>query len=304
MLDLSDQASLPSTSDGPIPGSRGAGRKDDGIISLALPPTDLHNVGDGDSAYAQGAVEELLQARGSIPPSEGLEFEQDVGWESDRRVMNREGSGSKVGEIFEEELSHNESCNTPPSRSQRLRSRARAPKTGRELSNTTLRPLDYNTVPTRAPQQVRSSRPQQNSMPGQPNVDKRPQSCSPRSHSPGTTARDRTNINYEHSLGMSCQITNFTLCTIPNGSSIVTAIVRHCDLNGFLDPVAQGHKVLGEQGKVIRITQLSPGSWMLLGYRCNDSTLDLCNRGGLNKEWMSSSHNNAASHGTDHSDDN
>ncbi|KAF1936690.1 hypothetical protein EJ02DRAFT_76818 [Clathrospora elynae] len=51
------------------------------------------------------------------------------------------------------------------------------------------------------------------------------------------------------------------------------------------------------------MTQLSPGSWMLLGYRCNDGALDLCNLGGLNAEWMISSHNDAASHGTDHSDD-
>jgi hypothetical protein len=102
---------------------------------------------------------------------------------------------------------------------------------------------------------------------------------------------------------MSCQITDLTLCTVPNGSSIVTAIVRHRDSNWSRDPVALGHKFLGEQGKVIRMTQLSPGSWMLLGYQCNDGALDLCNRGGLNAEWMSSSHSDAASHGTDHSDD-
>jgi hypothetical protein len=68
--------------------------------------------------------------------------------------------------------------------------------------------------------------------------------------------------------------------------------------------VALGHKVLGKQGKVIRMTQLSPDSWVLLGYRCNKRAIDLCSRGSLNAEWMSSSHNDAASHGTDYSDDN
>jgi hypothetical protein len=98
---------------------------------------------------------------------------------------------------------------------------------------------------------------------------------------------------------MSCQVTDLTLCTIPNDSSIVTAIVRHRDLNWYLDPVALSYKFLGEQGKVIRMIQLSPGSWMLLGYRCNDGALNLRNRGGQNAEWMSSPY----SHGMDPSDE-
>ncbi|KAF1937089.1 hypothetical protein EJ02DRAFT_515423 [Clathrospora elynae] len=141
LLDPSDQASRPSTSDGPIPGPLGAGHKDDGTISLALPPTDLRDVEDGDGAYVQGAVEEL-QARGSITSSERLELKQDVSRESDRRVINRQGSGNKVGEIFGEELSHNEAGNIPPLTSQRRRCRAWAPEMGCKPSNTALRPLD------------------------------------------------------------------------------------------------------------------------------------------------------------------
>jgi hypothetical protein len=82
----------------------------------------------------------------------------------------------------------------------------------------------------------------------------------------------------------------------------MAATVRYRDSNRSLDPVTLGHKFFGEQGKVIRITQLSPGSWMLLGYRCDDGALGLRNRGGLNAEWMSSPHSDAASHETDHSD--
>jgi hypothetical protein len=202
-----------SAGDGPIPSPLGAGREGDGAMSLVLPLTDLRDVEDGDSAYVQGTVKELLQARRSSPPSEGMEGEQDVGWESDRRVMNRQGSGSKVGENFEAELSHNnEACNTPPAKSPRRRRRAWALDTEREPSSTALRPLDCNTVPMRAWQQVRSSQPQQKSIPRQPDIDKGPQSCSPRSHSPGTTAGDGTNINHESGLGMSCQITDLMLC--------------------------------------------------------------------------------------------
>ena len=102
---------------------------------------------------------------------------------------------------------------------------------------------------------------------------------------------------------MSGEITNLTLYTIPNGSLIVAATVRCRDSNLSLDPVALGHKFFGKQGKVIRMTQLSPDSWMLLGYWFNDSVLSFCNRGGSNAEWMSSSHNDVASHGTDNLDD-
>jgi hypothetical protein len=34
---------------------------------------------------------------------------------------------------------------------------------------------------------------------------------------------------------------------------------------------------------------------MLLGYRCKDGALDLCNHRGLNAEWISSSHNDPTS---------
>jgi hypothetical protein len=43
---------------------------------------------------------------------------------------------------------------------------------------------------------------------------------------------------------------------------------------------------------------------MLLRYRCKEGALDLRNHRGLNAEWISSSHNDPTSHGTDHSDDN
>jgi hypothetical protein len=304
LLDPSDEASRPSSSDGTIPGPLGADRKEDGTTSLTLPPTDFRDVEDGDGACVQGANEELLQARRSITPSERLQFEQDVGQESNRRATNRQDSGSKVGEVFEEEHSHNEASSIPPSRLQRRRRRTWTPEMGRKPSNNSLRPLDYNTVPTRAPQGSRMSQPQKKFKSERRDTDKGPQTCFQRSNTPGTTADDETNIDYESGLRMSCQITDLTLSAIPDGSSVVTAILRHHDSNCSLDLVALGHKVLGEQGKVIRITQLSPDSWVLLGYRCNKRAIDLCNRGSLNAEWMSSSHNDAASHGTDHSDDN
>ncbi|CAN9379570.1 unnamed protein product [Alternaria alternata] len=70
----------------------------------------------------------------------------------------------------------------------------------------------------------------------------------------------------------------------------------------YLEVVALGRKVLGEQGKVIRMTQMSPDSWVLLGYRCNSSVLDLCNRRSPNTEWVNGFHNDAATYEMDYSD--
>jgi hypothetical protein len=101
---------------------------------------------------------------------------------------------------------------------------------------------------------------------------------------------------------MSGQITDLTLCTIPNGSSVVTAMLRPHKSDSYLDVVALGRKVLGEQGNVIRMTQMSSDSWVLLGYRCNDSSLDPCNRRSPNAEWINGLHNDAATYKMDHSD--
>jgi hypothetical protein len=256
LLNPSGQASRSRPSDGPISDRLGASHKGDGAVSLVLSPSNLRDEEHEHDAHVQRTVAKLLQSRRSISPFGGIEGEQDVIRDANMRKMNRQGSFGKVRESFEDEISH----------------------------NTALRPLDCNTVPTRTQQQGRLSQPRQTSMPGRPRINKRPRSCSPQSSSSGRTAGDGTSINYGPSLDKTCQITDLTLCAIPNGSSIVTAILRHGDSNWSPNLVALDHKFLGEQGKVIRITQLSPGSWMLLGYRCDDGALDLCNRRGLNAE--------------------
>ncbi|KAF2184246.1 hypothetical protein K469DRAFT_579566, partial [Zopfia rhizophila CBS 207.26] len=300
LLDLSSQASRFRTSEGPISGPLGTDHRSDGGVSLVSPLSDLCGEGDvDDAAYVQGTVEELVQSsRESISPFEGLEGDQDVGRNFDRREMNGQGSGSKVWERLGDELRYNnEVFGIPLAKRRRRRRKDWASKRKRGLSNTAPRPQDRNTVPTRAQRQVRSSQPQHNSMPPWPGIDNRPRSRFLRSFSPGTTTSDGA------SLDLSYQITDLTLCAIPSGSSIVKAIVRYRDSNLSLDPVALGRKFLGGEGEVIHMTQLSPDSWMLLGYRYNDDASGLCTRGSLNADWMRSSHSNAANHETDHSDD-
>jgi hypothetical protein len=304
LLDLSGQSSCFRVSDSPIPGPLSAAHEGDGGVSQVLPLADLRDEEDDDDAYVQGTIEELLQARSSIPPSEEMEGEQDVGRDSDRREMNRQGSGSKVGEGFEKELSHNtETYSVPSAKSRRRRRRNCAPVRGCGLSNIAVRPRDCNTVLTRTKQQVGSSQPHQKAMPGRPKTDKGPQPSSSRSSSPSTTAGDKNNIKCGPSLDNSCQMTDITLYAIPNCFSIVSAVVHYWASNQFLDLIALSHKYFGEQGKFIRMTQLSPDSWELLGYRCDDNAPDLCNRGSLNVDRVSNSYSDAAGYGTDHSDD-
>jgi hypothetical protein len=91
------------------------------------------------------------------------------------RNMNQQGSFSKVRESSKDEISHNnKELGIPPANPQRRVIRDSAPERKRGLSNTALRPLDGNTVPTRTQQQVRLSQPQQTSMPGRPRINIRP----------------------------------------------------------------------------------------------------------------------------------
>ena len=130
----------------------------------------------------------------------------------------------------------------------------------RKPSNTSPRPLDYDTVPARASQRVKLSQPQRKPVPEGRNTDQRSRNCSLGSGTLGTTADHRTDTDYRCDLSISCQITDLTLCTIPNDSSVVTAMLRPHRSDSYLDVVALSRKVLSEQGKVIRMTQMSPDS--------------------------------------------
>ncbi|EOA87835.1 uncharacterized protein SETTUDRAFT_161052 [Exserohilum turcica Et28A] len=291
------------TRESSILSSSNSGHEEYCTTSLAQPTTDFYGAEHRGGTYIQRSVEERLQARRSIALSERLESEEDIGQESGRDVVNRQSCGRKTGEIVRKRLSRNGSCIIPSSRSQRPRRRAWTSEMGRGKSDTALRSVDYNTAPTEPPQQVRLTQLHQSPISERLNTDKGSQSYLSASNSPGATAEDVINVDYRSGFSMSCQITDLTLCAIPNDSSVVSAILRHCDPSGLLDLVALGHKVLGEQGKVIRMIQLSPDSWVLLGYRCNSSGADLCNRGGLKANWISSAHDDVASHGTDRSKD-
>jgi len=155
-------------------------------------------------------------------------------------------------------------------------------------------------MPTRKSRNVTPSQLRQLSSPRSDNAS---QSCFPRTASPRMKARGRT-TTVRPSANMAYQITDLTHCHMPEDSSILTAVVRSAS-NLSLSPIVPEHELLGDKGKVIRIMQLSPDSWMLLEYP-HDSISSTSTRESTtpdNAEWVSSSRNDAASDDTDHSND-
>ncbi|KAF1973467.1 hypothetical protein BU23DRAFT_131519 [Bimuria novae-zelandiae CBS 107.79] len=262
----------------PSPGSLGSNGKGDVAGTPDQLPNNLEENSD-DSAYVRGTVEELLQSpRRSTSPFKGIEDEQDIDRNSDRREKKRKGSGNKVGgNLHESNQVDKVSCRLSAKTSQR-RKRSDHPvqEKGHGPSRTALRPRGSGTMPTRVPRQVASSQPRQ---PHRLSTGSVTRSRSPRTSASGTKAGDGTNIHSRPSLDMSYQITDLTLCPVPKGSSIVTATVRYRDSKLSLDPVAPNHKLLGREGKVICMTQLSTDSWMLVGYRYDDVVPSACSRG-------------------------
>jgi hypothetical protein len=265
-------------------------------------PSDFHTEhNDGDSAHGRIASEGLLHSlRGSVSPSEGTAGEQYISPDSEGRGDDMEGSGGEFGERHGVLNQDDGLFPRSSAKTSQPRKRSNRPLEGKRhgSSRTTLR--RQSPMQTRASRQGTSSQPQPLY---RPPMDKRPLSCSPRALSPGTKAGGETNINHRPSVDMSYQITDLTLSAVPNSSSIVTAVIRYHDSKRPLDPTALGPRFLGGDGKVIRITQLSPDSWMLLGYRYGDDASGPCTGRGLKVDWMSEPHSDAANHETNSLDD-
>jgi hypothetical protein len=160
------------------------------------------------------------------------------------------------------------------------------------LSRTTRRPRNSSTM-LRASRQIT---PSQTQPPYWPVIDEEFRSCSPQISSWGRNTGNKLNINHRHSVEMACQKTDLTLCAVPNGSSIVTAVICYRDSKWPLDPAVLGPKFLGRNSKVIRMTQLSLNSWTLLGYRYDDDASGPCTGRSLKADWTGESYSDATTH--------
>ncbi|ORY01889.1 hypothetical protein BCR34DRAFT_605748 [Clohesyomyces aquaticus] len=264
--------------------------KRDGAGTPRPSPSDLHDEEDGgDRAHSRRTGEELLHSlRGPISASGEIAGEQEFGLDLGRRWGNLPGED---GESHEGEPDQDGESSRPLAKRRKRRNPPLSEKRYSLLQNA-LRPSTMSTSPLR---QISASQPQQLF---QTRIDKGPRFCSPRTSSSGTKPGD-----YGPNLDMSYTITDLTLCAVPDGSSIVTAIVRHHDSRCSLDLAALGHEFFGQEGKVMRMTQLSPDSWMLLGYRYEDSAEGPCTLGRSKADWMMGSQSDVANHETDQSDD-
>jgi hypothetical protein len=78
------------------------------------------------------------------------------------------------------------------------------------------------------------------------------------------------NINDGPSDNMAYEIADISLYPVPQGSSVVTAIIRDSESKLPPNSMSLYPSILGERGQVIRMTQVSLDSWLLLGYRYGD----------------------------------
>jgi hypothetical protein len=112
----------------------------------------------------------------------------------------------------------------------------------------------------------------------------------------------RTSRSHRPSANMAYQVTDLTHWHVPEGSSIVPATVRCSESNLSLNPTTLYRELLGGEGKVIRMMQLSSDSWMLLGFRYSDGASGAYNRKGptlLDADCTSSPPSDAASDSTE-----
>lgn len=111
--------------------------------------------------------------------------------------------------------------------------------------------------------------------PPMPRTESALQTCSPQRQSPKSKAGGSHD---QMGAKMSYEITDLTHNQVPTGSSVVTMIVRCTESNLPLHPVALHRGLFGSEGELIRMKQLSPESWMLVGHRRDDVALNTCSR--------------------------
>ncbi|KAF2817575.1 uncharacterized protein BDZ99DRAFT_19149 [Mytilinidion resinicola] len=132
-----------------------------------------------------------------------------------------------------------------------------------------------------------------------PRTDSVTRSGSPQTSSPRAKARDGLSANTAY------QIADVTLYPVPKALSIVTAIVRCNESKLPLDLRELGTSILGEKGQIIRITQVSQDSWLLLGCRYDDGASDSHPRRSwamLSADQKSNPHSDAANYDANHAD--
>ena len=216
---------------------------DAGVDELLQPPRQ--NV-----TYTGGQGDQAIYPRSEMPAVYGT----DRGG-SDEAEEDQSGERSHV-DVFDRPVRGTFERSNHIGRPSRMR--------GRSRSRSSLRSSRRNRMPAGTLPSIALSRFHQPSI---PRTESALQTGSPQRQSPKSKASDSHN---QIGTKIAYEITDLTHSQVPKGSSVVTMIVRCTESNLTLHPIALQHRLFGSGVKMIRMTQLSPDSWMLVGYRSNN----------------------------------
>jgi hypothetical protein len=102
---------------------------------------------------------------------------------------------------------------------------------------------------------------------------------------------------------MAYQIADISLYPVPQGSSVVTEIIRDSESKLPPNSMSLYPSILGERGQVIRMNRVSLDSWLLLGYRYGDVAYTRGSSTLRNADRMSSFRRDAASYDSNYPED-
>jgi hypothetical protein len=250
----------------PRPGLLYCGNEDNRARTPCQSLNDLPDEEDRGFNAHVGETAELSHLLGrSTSPFKDIADEQAISPNLDGRRKNRKDGGENVRQSLEDEPSkNNDIARGALAKPHQRRDGDWGLKKQRGLLRHTLNSHDCKTNPTKT--WLREPSIQSQQLPNPSTESASP--CPPQTHFPETKARDGPSL------------TDLTLCPVPKGSAIVTATVRCRNLNMSLNLVALDYKLLGGEGKIIRIAQLSsPDLWIIIGYRDNNNAPSPCGHG-------------------------
>ncbi|KAF2193642.1 hypothetical protein K469DRAFT_239852 [Zopfia rhizophila CBS 207.26] len=304
--DCGSQISSLRTSNDPNPGFPDSGSKGNSADIPDLPRSGLlDSVNGADGEHDEHRLDkELLEPlRQSISPSRRMEGDRHVSPDFYVGEDKNDGGDGEVGESDEDELNCDED---EPRRASAVTFQQRKPsnrllqESRRGPLRTGLKHQSQSTMPARTLRQPKSSPSRRHS---RTQADTVTRSGSVRTSSPGTRVAHDRSIDYRQSNRVDHRVTDIALCQVPKCTTLVTAIVRCNDRTSQLSlkQLTIVHDIIGDAGQLLRMTQVTSDSWLLVGCRYNHQDAPNVR---ASRSWMQprSPHGKGASYGAVDSD--
>ena len=264
------------TSNDPNTSNLDGGNKDNDANIPDLPRSDiLDSVNGGDSEHQghgldTGPLEPLRQ---SVSPCRRTEGDRHVSEDMYAGEDRSNGSDGEVGESGEDDPNGDQEVSRRAGAAtlqRHKRSNRSFQDKRRGPTGTSLERLDGSTRPTRTLRHLKSSPARRHSG---SKADIVTRSASLRTSSPGAKVVHDCTVNYGQSDHADYRPTDITLCQVPECTTLVTAIVHWNEITSKLSlkPLTIVRDLLGDAGQLIRMTQLTSDSWLLVGCRYNDT---------------------------------